>query len=53
VGYPNGIKGYKLYDLTKKQFFVSRDVTFEENIFPLKTDITIFSHHTTEEITRI
>lgn len=48
VGYPNGVKGYKLYDLKKKQFFVSRDVIFEEDIFPLKTDKC---HNTTEEIT--
>ena len=34
LGYPVGMKGYKLYDLQTKQFFVSRDVTFHETIFP-------------------
>ena len=32
VGYPPGVKGYKLYDLEKKKFVISRDVQiFEEN----------------------
>ena len=32
VGYPPGVKGYRLYDLEKKNFVVSRDVQiFEEN----------------------
>lgn len=34
VGYPAGIKGYRLYDLQIKKFFVSRDVIFHETIFP-------------------
>ena len=33
VGYPPGVKGYKLYDLEKKSFVVSRDVTFFEQNF--------------------
>ena len=33
VGYPSGVKGYKLYDLEKKKFVVSRDVQFFENNF--------------------
>lgn len=33
VGYPPGIKGYKLYDISSKSFVVSRDV-FHENHFP-------------------
>lgn len=36
VGYPPGVKGYKLYDVVKKEFFVSRDVVFIENFFPFK-----------------
>ena len=32
VGYPSGVKGYKLYDLEKK-FIVSRDVQFFEEDF--------------------
>ena len=31
VGYPPGVKGYKLYDLEKKKFVVSRDVQFFEH----------------------
>ena len=33
VGYPPGVKGYKLYDLEKNQFVVSRDVQFFEDNF--------------------
>ncbi|XP_040374694.1 uncharacterized protein LOC112199378 [Rosa chinensis] len=38
VGYPFGQKAYKLYDLTTKKFFTSRDVVFHEDIFPYKQD---------------
>lgn len=34
VGYPYGKKGWKLFDLDSKEFFVSRDVQFFEEIFP-------------------
>lgn len=34
IGYPPGVKGYKLYDLDSKQVFFSRDVIFHEKIFP-------------------
>ena len=33
VGYPEGTKGYKLYDLTSKRFIRSRDVIFCEQKF--------------------
>ena len=33
VGYPPGVKGYKLYDLEKKKFVVGRDVQFFEQNF--------------------
>lgn len=33
LGYPSGTKGWKLYDLEQKVVFISRDVTFQENIF--------------------
>ena len=33
VGYPPGVKGYKLYDLEKKKFAISRDVQFFEDNF--------------------
>ncbi|CAA7015079.1 unnamed protein product [Microthlaspi erraticum] len=37
VGYPHGKKGWRLYDLEKKAFFVSRDVVFCETEFPFLT----------------
>ncbi|KAM2129542.1 hypothetical protein ACFX1R_009206 [Malus domestica] len=37
LGYPSGQKAYKLYNLTTRQIFTSRDVVFHENIFPFHT----------------
>nr|GMD96901.1 uncharacterized protein LOC109159384 [Ipomoea batatas] len=37
LGYPNGVKGYKMYDLNSREVFISRDVVFYENIFPYKS----------------
>ena len=34
VGYPVRYKGYKLYNLETRQFFISRDVKFCESVFP-------------------
>ncbi|XP_057251842.1 uncharacterized protein LOC130591897, partial [Beta vulgaris subsp. vulgaris] len=34
VGYPNGKKGWRLFDLETNEFFVSRDVQFFEDKFP-------------------
>lgn len=34
VGYDIGYKGYKLYNLQTRTFFISRDVVFHENTFP-------------------
>ncbi|MDO7987393.1 hypothetical protein OC713_02595, partial [Sweet potato little leaf phytoplasma] len=34
MGYPQGIKGFRLYDIQNKRFFISRIVVFHENIFP-------------------
>lgn len=34
VGYPFAKKGWLLYDLEVNQYFVSRDVTFIEDVFP-------------------
>ena len=36
LGYPFGTKGYKLYDLSTRTLFLSRDVIFNETIFPFK-----------------
>lgn len=33
IGYPQGIKGYKLLDLHTHEVFVSRDVVFHEKVF--------------------
>lgn len=37
VGYPTGVKRYKLYDIQNKNFFFSRDVVFHEDVFPFKS----------------
>jgi hypothetical protein len=42
LGYPPGVKGYKLLNLDTKQIFVCRDITFQEHIFPfhsVETDV--------------
>lgn len=33
IGYPPGVKGYSLYDIKNKRFFISRDVVFHESTF--------------------
>lgn len=38
LGYPPNKKGYKLLNLITKQSFVSRDVRFEESIFPFSSN---------------
>ncbi|GJU48849.1 hypothetical protein Tco_1218404 [Tanacetum coccineum] len=35
-GYPQGTKGYKIYDIEDRKIIVSRDVSFMENVFPFK-----------------
>lgn len=34
IGYPSGTKGWKLFDLEQETVFISRDVTFQEDVFP-------------------
>ena len=34
LGYPFGVKGYKVFDLATNRVFLSRDVVFHENSFP-------------------
>ena len=46
LGYPFGVKGYKLLDLTTKRIFVSRDVHFLETVFPFVSSSHSFSPHT-------
>ncbi|CAJ2650467.1 unnamed protein product [Trifolium pratense] len=38
LGYPQGQKGWKVYNLKTREFIVSRDVVFYENVFPFKID---------------
>ena len=51
MGYPFGQKGWKLFDLDSKQFFVSRDVKFFEDVFPFLDPIA--SNLTPENIVPI
>ena len=45
-GYPTGQKAYKLFDLSNKIFFTSRDVRFHENTFPFaNAKPNLFSQH--------
>ncbi|KAD4887930.1 hypothetical protein E3N88_20003 [Mikania micrantha] len=44
LGYPQGTKGYKIFDLESKKIIVSRDVNFHEDKFPFDQ----FSLETTE-----
>jgi len=37
MGYPFGKKGWRVYDMETSEFLVSRDVVFQENIFPYHT----------------
>ncbi|GKD57394.1 copia protein [Tanacetum coccineum] len=39
LGYLLNSKGYNLYDLNTKQVFHSRDVVFEEKVFPFKAQL--------------
>ena len=34
LGYPYGVKGYKLLNLQTRSCFISRDVLFHESVFP-------------------
>lgn len=34
LGHPHGQKGYKIFDLSSKQTYVIRNITFHEHIFP-------------------
>ena len=42
LGYPFGVKGYKVLDLSTKTVFISRDVLFYENVFP-SAEVTDFT----------
>lgn len=44
IGYSSTQKGYKLYDLHAKTFFVSGNVVFKEDLFPFKHFTPSTSH---------
>ncbi|XP_047256247.1 uncharacterized protein LOC124889004 [Capsicum annuum] len=44
LGYYSSQKGYVLYDLCSKMFFVSRDTIFQEEIYPFKHVSDLPSH---------
>lgn len=49
VGYPEGVKAYKLWNRENDSFFVSRDVVFDENSFPCKKSDTVDKLETSHE----
>lgn len=54
IGYPQGMKGYRLLDIETKQIFVSRDAVFHEEIYPFqlskhKSDQNPFISHALRE----
>ncbi|XP_074264300.1 uncharacterized protein LOC141586560 [Silene latifolia] len=40
IGYPHGQKAYKLFDLDTQKILISRDVEFQEHVFPYKSNKT-------------
>lgn len=44
VGYPFGTKGWRLFDLERNEFFVSRDVTFFEASFLVLLILRMYLH---------
>ncbi|UYV74187.1 hypothetical protein LAZ67_11002345 [Cordylochernes scorpioides] len=36
IGYPEGVKGYKVWDIRNNKGFVTRNVRFREDVFPTK-----------------
>ena len=44
VGYKPGSKGYQFWDAAHRQFEISRDVKFDETLFPVK-EVTKLGHH--------
>ena len=49
LGYPAGIKGYKVLDLANRTIFVSRDVHFHEHVFPFHSPQSNFPALSTTE----
>lgn len=53
LGYPFGKKGWQLYDLETSEFFISRDIVFQENVFPFSSHTNSQSHEGTNKNTRV
>ena len=45
LGFPFGVKGFKLHNLATKKIFVSRDVSFHEKVFPFISSTYSSSPH--------
>lgn len=50
MGYSETQKGYLLYDHANKIFFVNRDVSFREEVFPFKEQATQTQHLTAAKL---
>ncbi|UYV69112.1 hypothetical protein LAZ67_6002474, partial [Cordylochernes scorpioides] len=46
IGYPEGVKGYKVWDIRNNKVFVTRNVRFREDVFPTKKVDKQISHET-------
>ncbi|CAH9126867.1 unnamed protein product, partial [Cuscuta epithymum] len=44
LGYPFGKKGWNVYDIETREYFISRDVKFFENIFPFANSFPPSEH---------
>jgi hypothetical protein len=51
VGYPQGTKGYKLYDLEKKNFVISRSNIFREEISSVRGTVQVEQCKAARELT--
>lgn len=40
LGYPFGKKGWRVYDKEKEEFLITRDVIFQETVFPFESILT-------------
>ena len=43
LGYPKGVKGYKLWLINERKVIISRNVIFNENAF-FKTNLQVLKH---------
>ncbi|UYV65858.1 hypothetical protein LAZ67_3005722 [Cordylochernes scorpioides] len=46
IGFPEGVKGYKVWDTRNNKVFVTRNVRFREDVFPAKKVDKQISHET-------